>query len=152
MRLMLILVGVLFFSSCTVVDSGVELGKTIWGSTTRVLEQARANALAKTYDKGYWDCIRASLDVIEKQGYVIFKKDEIKGYIVLMGIHGAVNTTEVGVFFVELSDTQTRVELSSLSTHAKRIAAKALFHGLDISFGLVPPDPVEDIPVKEDKK
>ena len=53
----------------------------------------------------------------------------------------AVNTTEIGIFFDELSDTQTRIEVSSLSTNAKRKVSKALFHGLDIAFGYLPPDP-----------
>ena len=85
-------------SGCAAVDGGMELAKTIWGSSTRALEEAR-------------------------------------GYLVLMGIKGSVNTTEVGVFFVEVNDTQTRVEIASLSTNAKRLVAKSLFHGLDVSFG-----------------
>ncbi len=145
MRFLFLMLAVLCLSSCVLVNSGVEVGKTIWGSSTRVLERERVNALSKTYDRGYWDCVRAATEEIEKQGYLIFKKDEIKGYMVIIGIAGAVNTTEVGLFFVELSDTQTRLELSSLSTHAKRIVAKSIFHRLDIKFGLVPPDPVEDI-------
>ncbi len=154
MKFLFLVIGALFLSSCAVLNSGVEVGKTIWGSSTRVLEEQRVNALTKTYDKGYWDCVRAAGEVIEAQGYAIFKKDEIKGYMVIMGIAGAVNTTEVGLFFVELSDTQTRLELASLSTHAKRIVAKALFHGLDVKFGLAPPDPeVVEIPADEaDKK
>ena len=63
--------------------------------------------------------------------YLIFQKDEVKGYIILMGIPGYVNTTEVGVFLVEVSGHETRVELSSLSTNAKRAVAKTLFKGLD---------------------
>ena len=142
MRPVLLSMMVLLLAGC----SPFEITKTIWGSSTRALEEARATALTKTYDKGYWDCVKEAIHVIDEHGYMIFKKDEVKGYLVLMGIKGAVNTTEVGVFFVELSDTQTRIELSSLSTNAKRIVAKALFHGLDINFGLVPPDPVESTP------
>ena len=61
--------------------------------------------------------------------------------MVVMGVHGCVNTTEIGIFFDELSDTQTRIEVTSLSTNAKRKVSKALFHGLDIAFGYLPPDP-----------
>jgi hypothetical protein len=86
--------------------------------------------------------VRKSIKVIKKQKWVIFQKDEIKGFIVVMGIHGNVNTTEVGIFFDELSDNQTRIEISSLSTTAKRKVAKGLFHDLDIAFGYIPPDPV----------
>ena len=73
---------------------------------------------------------------------LVFKKDDVQGYMVIMGVKGSVNTTEVGIFFVEINDRQTRVEISSLSTNAKRLASKAIFHGLDIAFGLAAPDPV----------
>jgi len=136
-------------SSCAVLKNvagiPVEIVKTVWGSSTRALEQARDNAITKTYDKPYWDCVRSAIAVVGKNNWMIFKKDEIKGYMVVMKVHGCVNTTEIGVFFVELSDNQTRIEISSLSTNAKRIVAKALFHGLDIVFGFLPPDLPEPV-------
>ncbi len=147
MRFILLLSVVCLCSSCalvnTIVGVPVELAKTIWGSSTRALEQARDRAVTKTYKKPYWDCVRSSVDVVGKKGWVIFKKDEIKGYMVVMGVPGCVNTTEIGIFFVDLPDHQTRIEVSSLSTNAKRKVARILFHGLDIAFGFLPPDPVE---------
>jgi len=134
-------------SSCASLNNGVkntiEVGKTLWGSSTRALEQARDKAVTRTYDKSYWDCLRSAIDVVKKKKWVIFKKDEIHGYVIVMGVKGCVNTTEIGIFFDELSDNQTKIEVSSLSTNAKRKVAKALFHGLDIAFGYVPPDPPE---------
>lgn len=109
---------------------------TIWGSSTRVLEDKRSNTLSKTYEKGYWECFRTAVRVLEKKKYVIFKKDEVRGLMIVMGIPGAVNTTEVGVFVVELGEQQTRIELTSLSTNAKRRLAKSLFNGIDVAFGL----------------
>jgi len=156
MRFILAVAIVFVCSSCSFfdhpVDSTVEVGKTLWGSSTRALEVARDQAVTKTYDKSYWDCVRSSIAVAGKKKWVIFKKDEIQGYLVLMGVKGAVNTTEIGVFFYELSDTQTRIEVSSLSTAAKRKVARALFHGLDIAFGYLPPDPPElvDLPKTDD--
>ena len=117
--------------------------KTIWGSSTRALEDARSNSLSKTYEKNYWDCFKVAEKVIKEKGFVVFKKDEVRGYMVIMGIPGSVDTTEVGVFIVELNDYQTHVEISSLSTNAKRFVGKALFHSMDIVFGLAPDDPVE---------
>jgi len=143
MRFILIVAAVCLCSSCAVWDGTVEVGKTLWGSSTRVLEQERDKAITKTYDKPYWDCVRKSLAVVSKKHWVIFKKDEVKGYMIVMGVQGAVNTTEIGIFFDELSDNQTRIELSSLSTNAKRTVARNLFHGLDIAFGYLPPDPPE---------
>ena len=153
MKIFLLIVIVCLCSSCASwnngVDNTVEFGKTLWGSSTRALEAARDKAITKVYDKSYWDCVRSSIAVADKkQHWVIFKKDEIKGYMVVMGVHGCVNTTEIGIFFDELSDTQTRIEVVSLSTNAKRKVSKALFHGLDIAFGYIPPDPPqpEDLP------
>ncbi len=146
---LVVLVLVVGLAGCGTVQ---EFSKTLWGSSTRVLEEARSNAITKTYDQDYWKCIRASIEFLEKKKYVIFKRDEIRGYLVVMGIPGSVDTTEVGVFFVELNDHQTRIELSSLSTNAKRLLSKPLFHGLDIAFGLVPPDPEPvEMPKEGDK-
>jgi hypothetical protein len=132
-------------SSCTtlnkVKDNTVEVSKTLWGSTTRALEAARDKAMTKTYDKSYWDCMRSAVAVVKKKKWVIFQKDETKGYMVVMGVRGCVNTTEIGIFFVELAHKQTRIEISSLSTNAKHLVARYLFHGLDIAFGFLPPDP-----------
>ena len=140
LRLFFVLFAPLLLSGCFIIDGGVELTKTIWGSSTRALEEARASAITKTYDKGYWDVVRAATEIAQQQ-YTIFKKDEVRGYMVVLGIKGSVNTTEVGIFFVELGSAQTRVEVSSLSTNAKRIVSKSLFHDLDLAFGLVAPEP-----------
>jgi hypothetical protein len=132
-------------SSCAhIVDNTVEVGKTIWGSSIRALEQDRPRAVTKTYDKPYWDCVRSTVNICKKH-WVIFQKNEVKGYIVIIGVHGAVNTTEIGIFFDELSENKTRIEITSLSTNAKRLVAKGLFHGLDIAFGYLPPDPPEAV-------
>ena len=143
MRFILMISIIFLCSSCAVWDNTQEVGKTLWGSSTRALENARDNAMTKTYEKSYWDCVRSAIDIVKRKKLVLFKKDEIKGYLVVMGIPGSVSTTEVGIFFDELTDTQTRVEISSLSTNAKRKVSKILFHGLDIAFGYLPPDPPE---------
>ena len=111
--------------------SVTEVGKTFWGSSIREMEKRRVDAITRTYHKGYWECMEAVLKVIEENHYLIFQKDEVRGYVVVMGIPGYINTTEVGIFFVEISDNEVRIELSSLSTNAKRAVAKALFKGLD---------------------
>jgi hypothetical protein len=144
---LLLLMAVFLFSSCDTLNHGadntVEVAKTIWGSSTRALEQARDNAITRNYDKPYWDCVRSAIAVVGKNHWVIFKKAEIKGYMVVMGVKGCVDTTEIGIFFDQLSDNQTRIEVASLSTNAKRKVARGLFHGLDIAFGYLPPDPPE---------
>ena len=140
---------ILFLTLC-LGCSPLEIVKTMWGSSTRALEQARDKAITKVYQKSYWECVRASLESMDKNEWTIFKKDEIKGYVVLLGIKGAVDTTEVGVFFEEMSDGETRIEISSLSTNAKRIIAKHLFYDLDVAFGLIIPEEKVEAPPGEE--
>ncbi len=126
------LAGGMLLSGCFIINGGVEAGKTVWGSSTRALENARATAITKTYDKNYWEVVKAAVVSAERR-YTVFKRDEVHGYMVVLGIPGSVDTTEVGIFFVELANKQTRIEVSSLSTNAKRLVSKALFQDLDIS-------------------
>ena len=66
--------------------------------------------------------------------FEIFKKDRKKGYLVVMGIKGSVNTTEVGIFFSTYSPGVTKIEISSLSANAKRHVAQGVFGQLDLKF------------------
>ena len=77
MRFILIIMIACLCSSCSLVDTSEEVSKTLWGSSTRVLEEARDNAITKTYDKSYWDCVRNAIKVADKKKWIIFKKDEI---------------------------------------------------------------------------
>ena len=64
-------------SGCSLAEI-TDVPKTIWGSSMRVLEQSRSNALVKVYDKDYWICVKAVKSVIHKKKYVLFKKDEVE--------------------------------------------------------------------------
>ena len=128
MRVFAVVILSLTLAGCA---SVTEVGKTFWGSSTREMEKRRVDAITRTYPKGYWECMEAVLKAVEENHYLIFQKDEVRGHVVVMGIPGYINTTEVGIFFVEISDNEVRIELSSLSTNAKRAVAKALFKDLD---------------------
>ena len=51
-----------------------------------------------------------------------------------MGIAGNVETTEVGIFFSQPSLTTVKLEVSSLSSSAKRLVAQVIFDELDLRF------------------
>ena len=129
--------------------SPLEISRTVWGSSTRALEEARVNGIIKTYDATVERCYEEALKAAQEAEYEVFIQDKSRAVIVVMGIKGSVNTTEVGVFFVEVNDRQTRIEISSLSTNAKRIVAKGLLHGLDVAFGLAAPDAPKAAPADE---
>ena len=64
----------------------------------------------------------------------LFIKNRKRNFLVVMGVPNCVNTTEVGIFFVPLDGGNVRVELSSLSTKAKRNASEMVFKELDKHF------------------
>lgn len=112
----------------------VETTKVIWGSSTKALEEARADALSQKYLCFYTECFDAVLSVSKEAQYEIFIRDRIKGHIVVMGIPGSINTTEVGIFFDALDEKKVKIDISSLSTKAKTEVAKVIFLDLDKKF------------------
>ena len=63
----------------------------------------------------------------------VFIKNRVKQHIVVMGISGNIDTTEVGIFFDEMENV-VKIDISSLSTSAKRTVAKAVFEALTLQF------------------
>ena len=121
----------------------MEPAKVIWGSSMRALEKARLEAMTQSYICGFDDCFNAiiSLGRNEKvwepktqKFFDIFMKDRVKGYIVVMGVKGNVNTTEVGIFFARHGRGAYTIEIASLSSSAKRKVAVAVFSELDQRF------------------
>jgi len=141
-----------------------EIAKTFWGSSTRVLEKARENAITKTYRCSFNDCYEEVLSLARKEPVYIKKYNEegqevdeegkvkepdpdgffdvfidnrTKKHIVVMGIDGNVDTTEVGIFFSTPNLTTVKIEVSSLSSNAKRKVAEAIFKALDLRFSVI---------------
>ena len=145
--------------------------KVLWGSSTRALEKARAEALTKAFHCTFDDCFDAVLSLarpvedselsttpiirnpgastadpvdsktpkpVVPEGYFdVFIKDRVKGLIVVMGIKGNVNTTEVGIFFSEIAHHTVNIEVSSLSSSAKRKISELVFDKLGLRFNQV---------------
>ena len=109
--------------------------KMIWGSSTKALQEARADSISKTYPCHFDECFDAVLKIAGEEKYKVFMKDRVKGLIDVIGVKGNVNTTEVGIFLDELNADQTKIDIASLSTTAKTKVARAVFDGLDKKFG-----------------
>jgi hypothetical protein len=133
MRLLIIMVLSLLFAGCGHVE---EFSKTVWGSSTRALEEARVNGIIKTYNCTVSRCYDEALKAVQDAKYTVFIDNKLKATIVVMGIKGSVNTTEVGIFFSDISDTQTKIYISSLSSNAKRSVAQQVLPKLDEVFGV----------------
>ncbi|OGX36391.1 MAG: hypothetical protein A3C36_02145 [Omnitrophica WOR_2 bacterium RIFCSPHIGHO2_02_FULL_52_10] len=153
----------IFTSGCAHITETV---KALWGSSTKALEEARADALTRTYACQYQECFDAVLalayqddewleppeeaaeDEQEQEGeeelevkkskpsghFAVFIKNFKKKHIVVMGVPGNVDTTEVGIFFNELVDSTVKLEVTSLSSSAKRTVSEIVFRELDMKF------------------
>ena len=133
------------FSGCANLK---EAGHIIWGNSIKAMEDARGDAEKRTYYCGFDACFDAVLNMAKKdQGvnppeedngiFNVFSKNPVKGYIVVMGIDGNIDTTEVGIFFVELGKETIRIEISSASTSAKENVSSLLFKRMDALFSQV---------------
>jgi len=113
-----------------------EFGKTFWGSSVRVLQNARKDALAKTYECPYDVCFNEVKNILEENEARIFMEDQEKHMMLIMEVEHCISTTEVGIFFMEETSDMTKVEISSISPKAKRIASEFIFTALDELFEL----------------
>ncbi len=155
--------------------SWIETLQVLWGSSTRALEDVRAEAVSQTYPCPFNECFDAVLSLgrnfrtpqpldvqqmfssmggeektkevdastseqsketpISYEGtYYVFIKDRIKKHIIVMDIPEVINTTEVGIFFLNLDEKTTQVEIASLSPLAKEKAAQIVFQQLESLF------------------
>ena len=115
----------------------VELGRTVWGSSTRALQQARDHALTQDFDCDPASCLGEVLAMStvspqdpaaapEPAPFSPFLVDRRRQRMVVMGVPGSVDTTEVGIFFY-LRDGRTAVDVASLSSYARDRVAAAVF-------------------------
>lgn len=64
----------------------------------------------------------------------IFINDPKKQFLVVLGVPGSVDTTEVGIFFTQIGERHTKVEVTSLATNAKVHVAEVVFKKLAEEF------------------
>lgn len=113
----------------------VDAPRNILGFSRRSLSAPRENSFYQVYQASPAEVFGSVVEVLEKEKYHIFTKDEIRGFIAVIEIPGVVNTTEVAVFMSgQTGGRGVKVELSSRSTPARRIVAGLLFSKLGEKF------------------
>ncbi len=105
----------------------MEIPKTIWGSSTRALENYRHTATVKGYPLTLEECFDSILLIAAESELDIFIQDRKRNIIVLMGFEGVTDTTEVGIFLTAISINETKFEIVSLSSIAQATAADLIF-------------------------
>ena len=105
-----------------------EIGKGIAGTSTKVLEDGRANAITKDFRYDYFTSYTKALDALRDMGAYIYTQS-LKGHMIAVYVSKR-DTTPVGVFFKEIGVNNTQVEVSSPSLTAKALISARLFKSL----------------------
>jgi hypothetical protein len=111
-----------------------ETARGFAGISTKVLEDNRPSAIAKTLNYDYFTCYAKTLDTLKKIGVYTYSKD-IKKHIIAIYVSDE-DTTPVGIFFKEIDANNTQVEIASPSTYAKELISSKLFSELELSKSL----------------
>jgi signal recognition particle GTPase len=111
-----------------------EAAKVVWGSSTKALEDNRASATVKTYECFPGACFDTMMGIAQEKKYEVFISERKNNRIVLVGIPGSVDTTEVGIFITALKMKETKIEIVSLSSIAQQTVSIALFGQLDKTY------------------
>ena len=104
-------------------------GCALFGSDLNSLYNIKEEHV-KVFDKGISSCYDLSLSALSQWKAVVFQqyKDD---YIVAMNLEGAfkscINTTEVGIFFTEISAQKTEIKITSLNHNLSQTIAEKLF-------------------------
>lgn len=137
-----------FLVGCARLHEGA---KAVWGSSTKALEDSRADATVKNYDCSADACFDTLVGIIRRgdqkeagtkekvvkqgvvlasPGYEIFLNDRKKRQLIVMGVPGSVDTTEVGIFVSPGATRGSKVEIVSLSPGAQETVSAALLNEL----------------------
>ena len=105
-----------------------ETAKGIAGTSTKVLEEGRVNAITKNFNYDYFTSYTKSLDALKEMSAYIYKQS-LKEHMIAVYVSKR-DTTPVGIFFKEIGVDNTLVEVSSPSLTAKGLISARLFKSL----------------------
>jgi len=105
-----------------------ETAKGIAGTSTKVLEDGRANAITKDFRYDYFTSYTKALDALRDMSAYIYTQS-LKGHMIAVYVSKR-DTTPVGIFFKEIGVDHTLVEVSSPSLTAKGLISARLFKSL----------------------
>lgn len=129
-KILLVLSVSVFLSGCA---TPADMAKNFLGISTKELQERRKGALRKVFDYDYAACYNKVENILTGMPRVsIYAKEKDKIALFYIDPYN----TPVGVFFIEVDQTHTQVEISSPSSAAKEWVAKNVF-----SEKILPPTP-----------
>lgn len=133
-----ILAAVFVFTCCGCAGGPVEFGKQIFGFSTKALEDNRDTGVSKTFDKSFDACYQAVRDALTKMNASVFVEKYHNHLVVALGFEGALDTTEVGIFFDEVTDNKTIIDIVSFNRALQIKVSDEVFAFLDVRFKIEP--------------
>lgn len=121
------LLAVLLLSGCA---TFLEDMGGIFATEVSDLEKARSRGKTETFLLSFDAAFDEVTDIVKKNSLIIYQTNRKRKYIIVMGFKDQVDTTRVGVFFDPVSDNETRITLSSLSSMTLPKAETIIFGGL----------------------
>ena len=100
---------------------------SIMGTNIEDLRASISNGTAKTYNLSYSDIYNKMLQVTDDEGLKVYQSSFQDGYIIVINLPKQIDTTRIGIFFDNTTDSKTTVTLTSLSPTALSQAEEIFF-------------------------
>ncbi|MDP2939056.1 MAG: hypothetical protein Q8O13_03095 [Candidatus Omnitrophota bacterium] len=107
-----------------------EASRIILGTSVSSLEKARINGKTQTFNYDYEKCYKKVLLILRQMNVYIYLHSLKERRIVAMNFEGANKTTEVGIFFEEITPSSTKVEISCLAPSVLENVSEKIFIAL----------------------
>ncbi|MBU1090878.1 MAG: hypothetical protein KKC42_03435 [Candidatus Omnitrophica bacterium] len=114
-----------FFSGCVHIREGF---RGLLGTSIKVLEEGRKDAVKSVFPYDYFTCYTKTLDILKKHKSYVYA-EEIKKYMIAIYISSQ-DTTPVGLFFTEIDKNNTQIEVSSASKFARELISQRIYSEL----------------------
>ncbi|MDD3151043.1 MAG: hypothetical protein PHV68_09475 [Candidatus Gastranaerophilales bacterium] len=119
----------IFFTAC----SPLEISRLFGAGTKQFLKKGKINT--QEFDLDYFSCYNKSYRALKDLGANIYRGSKNKGYLVAMDFTAEFKqsnqSTEVALFFEEISKNKTRLKVASLNSKLSDFAAKRIFNYLN---------------------
>ena len=122
---LLVICSTMALSGCA---STKEMWREIAGTSTKALEEGKANAVTMSLNQDYFRSYNNCLQILKGMETFIYARDIKKDMIALY--LSEVDTTPVGIFFKRIDERTTQIQVTSPSTFAKEFIAEKLFSAL----------------------
>jgi hypothetical protein len=109
-----------------------EVVRSVAGTSTREVEKSRKNSIKKVFKCDYFTCYAKTQDALKRIGAYVYAEDKEKDLIAIYVSEK--DTTPVGLFFQDIDNTHTQIEISSPSSFARDSIAEKIFANLETFF------------------